>query len=213
MEPISDVIVGMDTISLSFLSLYYGSRLYIDVYKDSSMKILVSSLNGPIGNGPLAIHKANLNWYKPNTTYYLKIYGVERYKNSNGSYDYAAADPITKAVKTAPGINPQIKSMKISNIKVENLSTLFVKKYRTTYTMTIKLSKKASNIKGIKVFAAGNYYTVKGKGNTFKVHVSNVTDRSYKGMTTNYMLCTYSALDSVGGAYSSWTKSRTYKVK
>lgn len=206
-DPTGMVISGFD------FPDWFGSRLYVDVYKDSAMKNLVSTLNGPIGNGALAIHKSRYKWYKPNTTYYLKIYGVERYNNSDGSYTYAAAAPIKKSVKTSPGVNPVVKSIKISNIKVKNLSTLFVKKYHTTYTMTIKLSKRASNIQGIKVFAAGNYYTVKGKGITFKVHVSNVTDRSYKGLKTNYRLCTYSASDSIGGAYSSWTKSKKYRVK
>lgn len=205
-DPTGMVISGFD------FPDWFGSRLYVDVYKDPAMKNLVSSLNGPIGNGPLAIHKNKYKWYKP-TTYYLKIYGVERYKNPDGSYTYAAAAPIKKIVKTSPRVNPVVKSMTISNIKVKNLSTLFVKKYHTTYTMTIKLSRRASKIQGIKVFAAGNYYTVKGKGSTFKVHVSNVTDRSYKGLKTNYSLCTYSAPDSRGGAYSSWTKSKTYRVK
>ena len=70
-----------------------------------------------------------------------------------------------------------------------------------------------ANIKGIKVFAAGGYYTAKGKGNTFTITVSNTTDRSYRGMKTDYRLCTFSAADSVGGAYSSWTKSKKYTVK
>lgn len=51
-----------------------------------------------------------------------------------------------------------------SNIKVKNLSTIFEKKYKTTYKMTFTLSKKASNIKGIKVFEAGHYYTAKVNG-------------------------------------------------
>lgn len=71
---------------------------------------------------------------------------------------------------------------------------IFEKKYKTTYKMTFTLSKKASSIKEIKVFATGHYYTAKGK-------------------KTNYRLYTYSASDSVGGAYSSWTKLKTYTVK
>ena len=192
---------------------WYGSRLYIDVYKDSAMKKRISSLNGPMSARTLAIHKKNYSWYKPNTTYYLKIYGVERYKQSNGEYYYAPAKAITKKVYTSPSVNPVVKSMKISNIKVKNLSTIFEKKYKTTYKMTFTLSKKASNIKGIKVFAAGHYYTAKGNGKTFTINVCNITDMSYKGKKTNYRLCTYSASDSVGGAYSSWTKSKTYTVK
>ena len=191
----------------------YGSRLYVEVYKDSAMKNRLASFNTPLKNGPVAIHKKGHSWYKPNTTYYLKIYGAEAYQKLNGEVIYLPGDPIKRTVKTSPAVNPVVKSVKISNIKVQNLSTLFVKKYHTTYTMTITLSKKASNIKGIKVFAAGNYYTVKGNGKTFKVRVSNITDRSYKGMKTNYRLCTYGASDSVGGAYSTWTKSKTYVVR
>lgn len=191
----------------------YGSRLYVEVFKDSAMKNRLASYNTPLKRGPVAIHKKGSSWYKPNTTYYLKIYGAEVYQKLNGENVYLPGDSIKRVVRTSPSVNPVVKSVKISNIKVTNLSTLFEKRYHTTYTMTITLKKKASGIKGIKIFAAGNYYTVKGSGKTFKVRVSNITDRSYKGMRTNYRLCTYSADDSVGGAYSTWTKSKSYMVK
>lgn len=191
----------------------YGQRLYVEVYKDSALKTRLASYNNPLQRGPVAIHKKGSSWYKPNSTYYLKIYGAEKYQMLDGTDVYLPGDYIKRVVKTSPSVNPVVKSVKISNIKVKNLSTWFEKKYHTTYTMTITLSKRASGIKGIKVFAAGNYYTVKGSGKTFKVRVSNVTDRSYKGLRTNYSLATYSADDSVGGAYSTWTKSKTYVVK
>ena len=59
----------------------------------------------------------------------------------------------------------------------------------------------------------GEIYTAKGNGKKFIINVCNITDMSYKGKKTNYRLCTYSASDSVGGAYSSWTKSKTYTAK
>ncbi len=191
----------------------YGARLYVDVYKDAAMTKRVGSSNFDMSNGTVAILKSDCSWYKPNTKYYLKIYGVDRYSNSAGEAYYYAGAAITKTVQTSYAVNPVVKSVKISNIKVTDLSTIFERKYRTTYKMTITLSKKAAKIKGIKVFAAGGYYTAKGNRNTFTITVSNTTDRSYKGMKTNYQLCTFSAADSVGGAYSSWTKSKKYTVK
>lgn len=191
----------------------YGARLYVDVYKDAAMTKRLGSYNDDMSKGTVAIHKSGRSWYKPNTKYYLKIYGVDRYLDSAGGVHYYAGKAITKTVQTSYAVNPVVKSVKISNVKVTNLSTLFERKYRTTYKMTITLSKKAAKIQGIKVFAAGGYYTAKGKGKTFTITVSNTTDRSYRGMKTDYRLCTFSAADSVGGAYSSWTKSKKYTVK
>ncbi|MGN0078172.1 MAG: hypothetical protein ACI36V_05225 [Coriobacteriales bacterium] len=191
----------------------YGARLYVDVYKDAAMKQRLATYNDDMSKSTVAIHKSGASWYKPNTKFYLKIYGVDRYLDSNGEAHYYAGNAITKTVQTAPSVNPVVKSVKISNIKVKNLSTLFVKKYQTTYKMTITLSKKASNIKGIKIFAAGGTYTAKGNRSSYTITVSNTTDRSYVGMSTNYKVCTYSASDSVGGAYSSWTKSKKYTVR
>ena len=191
----------------------YGERLYVDVYKDAAMTKLLGSFDDDMGKGTVAIHKSGRSWYKPNAKYYLKIYGVDRHIDAGGEASYCLGESITKAVQTSYSTEPKVKSVKISNVKVTNLSTIFERKYRTTYKMTITLSKKAPKIKGIKVFAAGGLYTAKGKGKTFTITVSNTTDRSYKGMKTNYQLCTFSAADSVGGAYSSWTKSKKYTVR
>ncbi|MDD6769200.1 MAG: hypothetical protein PUD82_07460 [Coriobacteriaceae bacterium] len=191
----------------------YGAQLNVEVYKDAAMTTRLAAYETDMSKTSVAIHKSGCSWYKPNTKYYLKIYGADRYLDTAGGVHYYAGKAITKTVQTSYAVNPVVKSVKISNIKVTNLSTIFERKYRTTYKMTITLSKKAANIKGIKVFAAGGYYTAKGKGKTFTITVSNTTDRSYKGMKTNYRLCTFSAVDSVGGAYSSWTKSKNYTVK
>ena len=191
----------------------YGAQLNVEVYKDAAMTTRLAAYETDMSKTSVAIHKSGCSWYKPNTKYYLKIYGADRYLDTAGGVHYYAGKAITKTVQTSDPVNPVVKSVKISNVKVTNLSTIFERKYRTTYKMTITLSKKAANIKGIKVFAAGGYYTAKGKGKTFTITVSNTTDRSYKGMSTNYRLCTFSAADSVGGAYSSWTKSKKYTVR
>lgn len=191
----------------------YGERLYVDVYKDAATTKRIGSDNFDMRSGTVVIRKSDCSWYKPNAKYYLKIYGVDRHLDPAGEASYCLGESITKAVQTSYSTEPKVKSVKISNVKVTNLSTIFERKYRTTYKMTITLSKKAAKIQGIKVFAAGGLYTAKGKGKTFTITVSNTTDRSYKGMKTDYQLCTFSAADSVGGAYSSWTKPKKYTVK
>lgn len=191
----------------------YGAQLNVEVYKDAAMTKMLASYDDDMSKNTVAIHKSGRSWYKPNTKYYLKIRGADRYLDPAGGVHRYAGEAITKTVQTSYAVNPVVKSVKISNIKVTDLSTIFERKYRTTYKMTITLSKKATKIKGIKVFAAGGYYTAKGNRSTFTITVSNTTDRSYKGMKTDYRLCTFSAADSVGGAYSSWTNSKKYTVK
>lgn len=192
-----------------------GPEYLIAVYKDAARTKFVNSYFAKTEGGPVSILKKNNSWYKPNTKYYLSIYPVNYYM-INGEEKMLKGNPTKRTIQTSPTVNPVIKSVKISNVKVKAyrpnpLST--VVRYKTTYKMTITLSKKASNIKGIKVKAGLGEYTAKGTGKVFTINCVNDSGVSYKGTKQKLKVMTYSASASYGYALSGQTKYKTYTIK
>lgn len=190
-----------------------GPEYLIAVYKDAARTKFIESYFAKTEGGPVSILKKNNSWYKPNTKYYLSIYPVNYY---NGIEEPLQGNPTKRTIQTSPTVNPVIKSVKISNVKVKAyrpnpLST--VVRYKTTYKMTITLSKKASNIKGIKVKAGLGEYTAKGTGKVFTINCVNDSGVSYKGTKQKLKVMTYSASASYGYALSGQTKYKTYTIK
>lgn len=192
-----------------------GPEYLIAVYKDAARTKFIESYFAKTEGGPVSILKKNNSWYKPNTKYYLSIYPVNYYM-INGKEKMLQGNPTKRTIQTSPTVNPVIKSVKISNVKVKAyrpnpLST--VVRYKTTYKMTITLSKKASNIKGIKVKAGFGEYTAKGTGKVFTINCVNDSGVSYKGTKQKLKVMTYSASASYGYALSGQTKYKTYTIK
>ena len=192
-----------------------GPEYLIAVYKDAARTKFINSYFAKTEGGPVSILKKNNSWYKPNTKYYLSIYPVNYYM-INGEEKMLQGNPTKRTIQTSPTVNPVIKSVKISNVKVKAyrpnpLST--VVRYKTTYKMTITLSKKASNIKGIKVKAGLGEYTAKGTGKVFTINCVNDSGVSYKGTKQKLKVMTYSASASYGYALSGQTKYKTYTIK
>lgn len=192
-----------------------GPEYLIAVYKDAARTKFIESYFAKTEGGPVSILKKNNSWYKPNTKYYLSIYPVNYYM-INGEEKMLQGNPTKRTIQTSPTVNPVIKSVKISNVKVKAyrpnpLST--VVRYKTTYKMTITLSKKASNIKGIKVKAGLGEYTAKGTGKVFTINCVNDSGVSYKGTKQKLKVMTYSASASYGYALSGQTKYKTYTIK
>lgn len=192
-----------------------GPEYLIAVYKDAARTKFIESYFAKTEGGPVSILKKNNSWYKPNTKYYLSIYPVNYYM-INGEEKMLKGNPTKRTIQTSPTVNPVIKSVKISNVKVKAyrpnpLST--VVRYKTTYKMTITLSKKASNIKGIKVKAGLGEYTAKGTGKVFTINCVNDSGVSYKGTKQKLKVMTYSASASYGYALSGQTKYKTYTIK
>lgn len=192
-----------------------GPEYLIAVYKDAARTKFIESYFAKTEGGPVSILKKNNSWYKPNTKYYLSIYPVNYYM-INGEEKMLQGNFTKRTIQTSPTVNPVIKSVKISNVKVKAyrpnpLST--VVRYKTTYKMTITLSKKASNIKGIKVKAGLGEYTAKGTGKVFTINCVNDSGVSYKGTKQKLKVMTYSASASYGYALSGQTKYKTYTIK
>lgn len=192
-----------------------GPEYLIAVYKDAARTKFIESYFAKTEGGPVSILKKNNSWYKPNTKYYLSIYPVNYYM-INEKEKMLQGNPTKRTIQTSPTVNPVIKSVKISNVKVKAyrpnpLST--VVRYKTTYKMTITLSKKASNIKGIKVKAGLGEYTAKGTGKVFTINCVNDSGVSYKGTKQKLKVMTYSASASYGYALSGQTKYKTYTIK
>lgn len=194
-----------------------GPEYWIEVYKGAARtkSQFIAAYPAKTEGGPVSILKKNNSWYKPNTKYYLSIYPVNYYM-INGKETMLKGNPTKRTIQTSPTVNPVIKSVKISNVKVKAyrpnpLST--VVRYKTTYKMTITLSKKASNIKGIKVKAGLGEYTAKGTGKVFTINCVNDSGVSYKGTKQKMKVMTYSASASYGYALSGQTKYKTYTIK
>lgn len=192
-----------------------GPEYLIKVYKDAARteSQCIAKYTAKTEGGPVSILKKNNSWYKPNTKYYLSIYPLNYYE---GKPNPLPGNPTKRTIQTSPTVNPVIKSVKISNVKVKAyrpnpLST--VVRYKTTYKMTITLSKKASNIKGIKVKAGLGEYTAKGTGKVFTINCVNDSGVSYKGTKQKLKVMTYSASASYGYALSGQTKYKTYTIK
>lgn len=192
-----------------------GPEYLIAVYKDAARTKFINSYFAKTEGEPVSILKKSNSWYKPNTKYYLSIYPVNYYM-INGKETMLQGNPTKRTIQTSPSVNPVIKSVKISNVKVKAyrpnpFST--VVRYKTTYKMTITLSKKASNIKGIKVKAGLGEYTAKGTGKVFTINCVNDSGVSYKGAKQKVKVMTYSASASYGYALSGQTKNKTYTIK
>lgn len=192
----------------------FGDEYVIKVYKDSARKNCLGTYTGKTGEGAFAIKKSKNSWFKANTKYYLSIYSMNTY--TIGGKDYVMyGQPYKVAVKTGPTTTPVIKSVKISNVSVKSEfdTNLWQRFYNTDYKLTVTLSKKASNIKGLVIEANGKTYTVKGTGKTFTVKISDLGTSSLKGKTAKIKVRTYSDTAANGYAYSPMSKTKTYTIK
>ncbi|MGN0658610.1 MAG: hypothetical protein ACI4LA_03290 [Emergencia sp.] len=216
--PSGDISVKTDPTGLAISAYGWksinGSEYLIAVYKDSARTKFLGSYYAETEAGAVSILKKNNSWYKANTKYYLSIYPVNYYE-INGEQKMLMGKPTKKTIQTSPTTKPVIKSVKVSNVKVKKYFDYSSWKYRytTTYKLTITLSKKASNIKGLMVQASGGEYTAKGTGKVFTVNVRSDSGMSYAGKKVKVRVMTYSASASYGYALSSPTKYRTYTVK
>ena len=214
----SDIAVKTDPTGLSIsangLKSRNGSEYMVAVYKDAAHTKFINSYICKTEGGAYAITKKKNSWYKPNTKYCLAIY-PQQYYTFNGQETTMRGKPTYRTIQTSPTVNPVIKSVKVSNVKVKKYFDYATWKYRytTTYKLTITLSKKASNTKGVIVKASRGEYTAKGTGKVFTISCRSDSGVSYAGTKQQVKLMTYNASAANGYALSSATKNRTYKVK
>ncbi len=124
-----------------------------------------------------------------------------------------------KNVPMGPKTTPVIKSVKISGVKVSKYFNYdeWRYKYKTTYTIKVTLSKKASGTKGIYLKIAGTnglnnaYKTIKGTGKTFTAKVTMDAPKSYKGGKVKVTARTYSSAKYKAYSYESKAKKVTIK--
>lgn len=116
-------------------------------------------------------------------------------------------------VPMGPSTKPVISSAKVSNVKVKKYFNVkeWRYKYKTQFTVTVKLSKKALNTKGAVITAGGYSHTVKGTGKTFKTTYYMDFPYSWKGKTINVTARTYS--DNKYMAYSYLSKAKKVKIR
>lgn len=147
--------------------------------------------------------------------YDLKMYGTTVF----GEQKLYGPAYTAKNVILGPKTTPVIKSVKISNVKVSKYFDYKEWKYRykTKYKITVNLSKKAANIKGIYLTAAGTngftgeYKKVKGTGKTFTTTITKDAPKSQKGKKIKVSVRTYS--DNKYKAYSNQSKSKTVTIR
>ena len=131
----------------------------------------------------------------------------------------STGEAIQKTVPMGPKMKPVIKSVKISNVKVKKYFSYQEWKYRykTSYTMTVTLSKKPKNIKGVDLLIQGMnglndaHRTVKGKGNTFKTKVTMDSIKSYKNGKVKVIATAYT--NNTYKAYSYDSKGKVVRIK
>lgn len=156
--------------------------------------------------------------FKPNKKYDAILAGMELDSNGNimGKSSYAYE---VKNIPTGPSVKPVIKSVKISNVKVKKYfdTSSWKYRYKTTYTATVTLSKKASGTKGARIRFQGlngltsTTETVKGTGKTFKKTITMDAPKSFKGGKIKVSLMTYS--NNKYKCYSYESKGKTVTIK
>lgn len=151
-----------------------------------------------------------LGKFKPNKKYTFNIMSG----NLIGNTLYYGSGILTKTVPTGPSVKPVIKSVKVSNFKVKKFWSYndLEWKYTSSYTLTVKLSKKASKTKGV-VVTLGNGETrkVKGTGKTFKMGFNSTTNHSEKGTKMGVKVKTYS--NNTYMCYSDDSKTKKITIK
>ena len=222
--------IGTETINFYFTtSLKAPDRMKITTYPDRicfNSENVWQSLSGEhtiieangrgvkILNGKTNIVVKGFE-FKPGKKYDMKMYGTSMFMDQQiYSPAYTA-----KNVIMGPKTTPVIKSVKVSNVKVSKYFDYKEWKYRykTKYKITVNLSKKAANTKGIYLTAAGTsgftgeYKKVKGTGKTFTTTITKDAPKSQKGKKIKVSVKTYS--DNKYKAYSNESKSKTVKIR
>ena len=149
-----------------------------------------------------------------NKSYKVVMCGTMEYGDS-----ISTGEAIQKTVPMGPKMKPVIKSVKISNVKVKKYFNYqeWRYRYKTSYTMTVTLSKKPKNIKGVDLLIQGMnglndaHRTVKGKGNTFKTSVTMDSIKSYKNGKVKVIATAYT--NNTYKAYSYDSKGKVVKIK
>ena len=149
---------------------------------------------------------------KPGKKYALYAGQIDRVNNHQvNSKVYKLA-----TVTMGPSTKPVIKSVKISNVKVKRYFSYNEGKYRykTTFTMTVTLSKMAKGAKGIDLTTSVNgissYKTLKGTKNTYTANFNWDMPMSLKGKTVSVKVKTYN--DTKYKAYSYDSKAKKAKI-
>lgn len=194
-----------------------GEEYLIEVFKSKNRdreKDLLAQYTAKTEGGPVSILKKNAKWYKANTKYYLTIYPMATVE-INGKETTIFGKGTNKTVQTSPTTQPVIKSLKVSNVKVKKYfdTERWKYRYKTTYKLTITLSRKPSNAKGLMIKVGAGEYQVKGTGKTFTTTVVHDSGVSYKGSKEKVKVMTYSTGSAYGYALSSQSKTRTVTVK
>lgn len=150
---------------------------------------------------------------KPGMKYDLYAGQIDRVNNYQVNSDvYKLA-----TVPMGPSTKPVIKSVKISNVKVKRYfnTSEWRYKYKTTFKMTVTLSKKAKGAKGIDLTSSvqgiSSYKTLKGNKNTYKASFNWDMPISLKGRKITVRVKTYN--DPTYKAYSYDSKAKTVKIK
>lgn len=150
---------------------------------------------------------------KPGSKVDLYAAQIDRVENYQVNYDiYKLA-----TVPMGPSTKPVIKSVKISNVKVKRYfnTSEWRYKYKTTFKMTVTLSKKAKGAKGIDLTSSvqgiSSYKTLKGNKNTYKASFNWDMPISLKGRKITIRVKTYN--DPTYKAYSYDSKAKTVKIK
>ena len=149
---------------------------------------------------------------KPGKKYDLYAGQIDRVNN------YQVNSKVYKlaTVTMGPSTKPVINSVKISNVKVKRYFSYNERKYRykTTFKMTVTLSKKAMGAKGIDLTTSVNgissYKTLKGTKNTYTANFNWDMPMSLKGKTVSVKVKTYN--DTKYKAYSYDSKAKKAKI-
>lgn len=149
---------------------------------------------------------------KPGKKYALYAGQIDRVNNHQvNSKVYKLA-----TVTMGPSTKPVINSVKISNVKVKRYFSYNEGKYRykTTFKMTVTLSKMAKGAKGIYLTTSVNgissYKTLKGTKNTYTANFNWDMPMSLKGKTVSVKVKTYN--DTKYKAYSYDSKAKKAKI-
>lgn len=150
---------------------------------------------------------------KPGKKYTLYAGQIDRVNNFQVNSDvYKLA-----TVPMGPSTKPVIKSVKISKVKVKRYFNYdeWKYKYKTTFKMTVTLSKKAKGAKGIDLTSTvqgiSSYKTIKGTKNTYTASFNWDMPISLKGRTIAVKVKTYN--DTKYKAYSYDSKVKKVKIK
>lgn len=167
----------------------------------SALQYLINTASGDV---------AWVKGFKPNKSYKFEI----RSGNLVDKTLKYTSTAVKKTVPTGPSVKPVIKSVKVSNFKVKKFWSYndLEWKYTSSYTLTVKLSKKASGTKGVVVtLGNGEQRKIKGTGKTFKMGFNSTTNHSEKGTRMGVVVKTYSNNTYMCYSYDSKTKKITIK--